>query len=60
MGLGGWSGLPELERGGPAISVPGMDLVDETGGLRRLWSVLFSLRDSGDGGGLALTSFSLI
>ncbi len=35
-----------------------MDLVDGTGGLRRLWVALFSLRVSGDGGGLALTSFS--
>ncbi len=58
MDLGGWSGLPELERGGPAVSVPGMDLVDGTGGLRHLLVALFSLRVSGDGGGLALTSFS--
>lgn len=58
MDLGGWSGLPELERGGPAVSVPGMDLVDGTGGLRHLWVALFSLRVSGDGGGLGLTSFS--
>ncbi len=56
--LGGWSGLPELERGGPAVSVPGMDLVDGTGGLRRSWVALFFLRVSGDGGLLAQTSFS--
>lgn len=50
--------LPELEKGGPAVSVPGMDLVDGTGGLRRLWVALFSMRDSGDGGGLELASIS--
>lgn len=50
--------LPELEKGGPAVSVPGMDLVDGTGGLRHLWVALFSMRDSGDGGGLELASIS--
>ncbi len=49
MDLGGWSGLPELERGGPRVSVPGMDLVDGTGGLRRSCGCTFSLRVSGDG-----------
>lgn len=56
--LGGWAGLPELELGGPAVSVPGVDLVDGTGGLRRSWVALSSLRVSGEGGGLVLTSIS--
>lgn len=55
----GFSRLPDLERGGPAVSVPGMDLVAGTGGLRRLWVALFSLDVSGDDGGLALRSMFL-
>lgn len=49
--------LPELEKGGPAVLVPGMDLVDGTEGLRCLWVALFSMRVSGDGG-LELASIS--
>lgn len=56
----GFSWLPDLERGGPAVSVPGMDLVAGTGGLRRLWVALFSLDVSGDDGGLALRSMFLL
>jgi len=46
-----------MENGGPAVSVPGMDLVDGTEGLRRVWVALFSMRVSGDGG-QALMSIS--
>lgn len=61
--LGRGFGLPEMEIGEPTVpesSVPGMDLVEGTGGLGGFGVPFFSPRVSCGDGGLPLTSISLI